>query len=643
VLTGAGAWSWFQSPRAIVTDCELIVGSSASGTTIDGAVRRGDVDVTTLRLDTGTVRTDTLAETFQVDDHDAPSLLQLPTGKIVAAYSGHAADQLVRTAIRPAHTDRWEPVDPVQLGARVTYTNQVHLAEGGGDGTIYNFTRVGRSPTTLRSDDSGRSWVEVGTLMKKYLARPYVVYDDDGATRIDLATTEGHPREYEPGTGIFHGYIEGGLLRTTIGQPVGSLSFGAAPDELTRVWSQTPTRRGWTADIVRVAGATAPVIVFTVRDEDAALPDHQRLTYHYATWNGGSWETFEIGFAGRPLFEAEAHYAGGIALDPADPSHVVLSTDVDPVTGNDLPSGRHELFDAVTTDGGVTWTFTPITQGSTEDNLRPVVPDPSTTARSLLWMRGAYRSFNDYDTEVVSIVQGGPGPDCQPPMDLSGPVPFTGDFDGDGRSDYFHYQPGSNPDTVFWGDGDRTLVSVYGTYEPIVTRSSGAGADDIIWSAPGSLSYRWSAQGHAFSSRSHTVEPGSVPLVGDFDGDGIDDTLHYRSGSAPDVIRFGSGATQSVQVRGEYQPVVGDFDGNGFSDVLWYAPGGRPDYYWLFAPGGSIRSERTSIFGTYRVAVGDTDANGTDEVLWLRAGGLGYLWVHDQPAGPPAHRSIPQN
>ena len=642
VLTRSGGWSWFESPRATLTDCELIAGSTASGTTVDGPVREGDADVTTLDLSTNTVRTDTLAESLQVDDHDSPTILALPNGKVIASYTRHRADGLVRAAVRPAHTSAWEPLEPQRIATPVTYTNLVHLADEGPLGTLYNFTRVGLYPTTLRSGDLGTSWEQVGTLLKKYEARPYVVYDDDGSTRIDLATTEGHPREYASGTGIFHGYIEGGLLRTTTGYPVGNLSFGAAPDELTRVWLQTTTQRGWTADIVRVDGAPAPVIAFTVRDEAEGVPDHQRLSYHYATWDGARWTTSLIGFAGSQLFGFEAHYTGGIALDPADPTHAVLSTDVDPVSGEALPSGHHELFDAVTPDGGTTWQFTPITPGSVVDNLRPVIPDPTASTRALLWMRGEYRSFVDYDTEIVSIVAGGPGPGCLPPMDIKGPVPFSGDFDGDGLPDYVHYQPGGDPDTVFWGDGDRTVMAVNGTYEPIVIRPGGAASDDIIWSAPSSRSYRWQAQGHTFVSTPYTTESGSVPLVGDFDADGLDDVFHYRAGPGADVIRFGRGGLRSVSVRGSYRPFVGDFDGNGVSDVFWYAPGSGADYYWLFSSDGSIRSVRTNVNGVYRVGVGDADGDGTDDVLWGLGGGRGYLWQHDRPSGPPSHTSIVQ-
>ena len=78
------------------------------------------------------------------------------------------------------------------------------------------------------------------------------------------------------------------------------------------------------------------------------------------------------------------------ALDPNRLNTVFASCNVDPATGAPLVSHadglRHyEIFQGETQDGGLTWTWQPITQDSDCDNIRPVVPIWPSERRVLLW------------------------------------------------------------------------------------------------------------------------------------------------------------------------------------------------------------------------------------------------------------------
>ena len=88
---------------------------------------------------------------------------------------------------------------------------------------------------------------------------------------------------------------------------------------------------------------------------------------------------------------------------------MVVSTDVHPETGVPLISAadgqqHHELFEGITTDGGATWHWTTITADSTVDNLRPIIPVWDSDQRVLLWLRGVYTKYTDYDLDVVAII-----------------------------------------------------------------------------------------------------------------------------------------------------------------------------------------------------------------------------------------------
>ena len=576
-LTASGGWSWFEGPRAILTDCELLVGSVATGSGDDGAGRAGDIDVVTRSLVDGSSWVDTLAEGLEQDDHDSPALLELPGGRVVAGWTRHNRDRLLRGATRIPGFPWWSATPSGEhAGGTVTYRNLVHLAdEGGPSGTTYDLFR-GRSPngrlspTIRRSDDLGTTWEAVGPLLLGANTRPYLRYADDGASRIDLGVTEGHPKEVAAGTGIYHGYLEDGVLHGTAGDVLAEASNGTNvdPTGLTPVFEGDALHRAWILDVAQAPGG--PVLVWSVRDLSAGVAAEQRNTYWYGRWDGTTWQTHQLAVGGTSLWHLEEYYTGGVAIDPADPSRLVLSTDVDPTTGLALP--HHELFDAVSPDGGSSWSFTAITPGSTVENIRPLLPEPSVTARALVWMAGRYDGFEDYDTSVQAIVDGGPDGPCPEPTYVRGPHPFTGDFDGDGRTDRLHYRPGSTPDTVFWGDGDRTVVRVDGTYTPMPVRfADRPQAEAIVWSNPAGASYRWDASGHAFTSRRYFGVAGSRPVVGDFDGDGVDDLLHYRPGGQTDLLDVSAGSgyqRRTVRVDGTYQPLVGDFDGNGRDDIF---------------------------------------------------------------------------
>ena len=141
---------------------------------------------------------------------------------------------------------------------------------------------------------------------------------------------------------------------------------------------------------------------------------HSRSTvdaneYWYARFDDGVWHTHFLAHAGSALYGGEAYYTGLVALDPGDPGRVVVSTDVHPTTGVPLISAadgqqHHELFEGITTDGGATWDWTTITADSTMDNLRPIIPIWDSDQRALLWLRGVYTKYTEYDLDVVAII-----------------------------------------------------------------------------------------------------------------------------------------------------------------------------------------------------------------------------------------------
>ncbi len=70
------------------------------------------------------------------------------------------------------------------------------------------------------------------------------------------------------------------------------------------------------------------------------------------------------------------------------------------------------------------------------------------------------------------------------------PTSFTGDFNGDGKGDYFLYEPGPYAERIWYGlassnpSSNQSLTpttNVFGTYTPVVGDFNGDGRSDIIW------------------------------------------------------------------------------------------------------------------------------------------------------------------
>jgi hypothetical protein len=159
-----------------------------------------------------------------------------------------------------------------------------------------------------------------------------------------------------------------------------------------------------------------PVAAFSVQKDGAAISrsrnegpgwDHR---YHYGRWDGEQWHVHEMAYAGTGFYPQEADYTGLVAIDPGDVNTVFISADVHPQTGlpnvSDADQRRHyEIFKGETSDGGRSWQWSPITQNSEVDNLRPIIPIGGEDRRVVLWARGTLKTYTDYDLDVVGIIE----------------------------------------------------------------------------------------------------------------------------------------------------------------------------------------------------------------------------------------------
>lgn len=420
VLNDDGAWCWFQDERALVCGSTLVVGSVANGT--HDSQRRGDIEIATYDFDTGRIARSELHDQLEADDHAAPALWRRPDGHLLAVYSKHGpeAHYYCRQTEIPGDYTRWQAAATFSPSptSRITYSNLHFLAaENGGRGRLYNLFRGLDNtfkPSFAWSDDHGSSWNCGNVLIdvpSEFRHRPYVKYASDGHETIHMLYTEGHPRDFD--NSVYHVYYRGGQLFRSDGALIGPLELGLrSPDEGTCVFRGNADNVAWVSDL-HLDPVGRPYAVFSVQKNSAGLEpsdpecgqDHR---YRYAWWDGSQWHDVEIAYAGSRLYRGEDDYTGNLCLDPDRLDTVYVSANVDPEMGMPLVSmadglRHYEIYRGTTADRGLTWQWEAITRDSRVDNLRPIVPQRDGGRTALLWYRGQYRTYRDYQTEVVAL------------------------------------------------------------------------------------------------------------------------------------------------------------------------------------------------------------------------------------------------
>jgi hypothetical protein len=343
-----------------------------------------------------------------------------PDGRYLAVYSRHNRDSFTywRVSSRPHDAGDWGPertfdwsehLAAVDAGDHVTYSNLFYLSA---EKRVYNFVRaVNHDPSIMISSDQGDQWFYGGKLLteaKLGYVNGYVKYASNGVDRIDFLTTEHHPRDFN--NSIYHGYVRGGRLHRSDGTVVHDNLFdgrGQPQTELTKVFAAGSAFGGdtmthaWTI-AVALDHAGRPWGLISARSNDR--PENTNFSDHrffFVRWDGGQWKTYPLAKAGACLWPAEQDYTGLAALNPSDPNEVYISTTIDPRGRG--PLKFHEIFKGLTADGGRTWAWTPITQNSTVDNLRPLVAAWGGNT-AVLWFRGTMGRSQHYNAAIVGII-----------------------------------------------------------------------------------------------------------------------------------------------------------------------------------------------------------------------------------------------
>ncbi len=239
---------------------------------------------------------------------------------------------------------------------------------------------------------------------------------------------------------------------------------------------------------------------------------------------------------------------------------------------------------------------------------------------------------------------------------------FTGDFNGDRRTDYYHIErdprrPNNVTGATMWlssGAGfSRVSVS-----SPTLSNGdywtgdiNGDGKDDLV-----AFNGAWLSDGAKFTwSGVWTTEPytGGPWYVGDFNGDGKTDILRYEQGTSGAKILLSTGT--SFQSAGSWTDAwygdrgwyIGDFNGDGKDDLLRYLYGKSGADVFLSTGSSFVYSGSWTPAGMGESGwhLGDFNGDGKTDLARYLVGQTGAdMWlsngaafVHDGDWTPAGH------
>ncbi len=398
VITNKGAWCWFADPRA--TYYENTDGS-IKNTYIGYIDAHGAIKATQYDHIANKSSEVLIRSYFQPDDHDNPTFLALPDGRIMIFYSRHTDEPCFyyRISQKPGDITTLGEEKVLKTDANTTYPSPFILSND--PDHIYLCWRginwhptIGRLTMPDENDNVSFDWGPK-QIVQSTGARPYAKYYSNGTDKIYLTYTTGHPDNENPNW-VYFNYIEinadatKNKLTDVKGKQLSLINNG--PHQVNKKDEYATSNpdavvnkenyRNWVWQVSKESNGNPVIAMVRI---DNAKDNHD---YYHVRWNGSSWEQVHLAYGGGHFHQTpglEKCYSGGMAIDDENPNIMYCSVPVDGENGK-----VYEIVKYTVTDGVVA--SEQITKNSRLNNIRPYIITNTAADNELrlIWMHGEY-------------------------------------------------------------------------------------------------------------------------------------------------------------------------------------------------------------------------------------------------------------
>ncbi|MBR5535043.1 MAG: BNR-4 repeat-containing protein [Clostridia bacterium] len=411
-----GAWCWFADPRAVVLKNEegTIDVTVIGYIDVHGNIKATQINNLTNKVDEVLIRTN-----IQPDDHNNPTFIMVPDGRIITFYSRHTDEACFwyRVSEKPGDITTFGEEKCLETANNTTYPSPFWLSDD--PEHIYLCWRgIEWHPTIAKlslPDEDGNMEFTYGPyqMVRSSVGsnvRPYAKYASNGKDKIYMSYTATHPDNYNPNW-LFFNYvdIDTMTLQNVKGTTMKTISEGplaiSHSSSLTNIVDNTGNVRNWLWQVA-VAEDGYPVIA-NVRI-DSSKNNH---TYYYVKWNGSEWVKTFLTDAGGKFHPSNTEYcySGGMTIDTDNPNVFYVSKPVAGVFGNIFEIVKYTM----SADGTSVLSSEQITENSLKNNVRPwIIPGSEGDDLRLMWMNGDYDFWmvnsvypNGYPTRIMGEVE----------------------------------------------------------------------------------------------------------------------------------------------------------------------------------------------------------------------------------------------
>ena len=406
-IASEGAWCWFADPRAMhYTGHDGTVDAAYVGyIDVHGNVKASMMD--------GQRQEDVLIRScFQPDDHDNPTFLALPDGRIMTFYTRHTDESCFyyRISGRPGDLTRLGEEKKITVANNTTYPSPFILSDDP-DHIYLCWRGIGWHPTIARlsmpdKDDNVKIDYGPYQMVQSTGARPYAKYQSNGKDKIYVAYTTGHPDNEYPNW-LYFNVININAQKAADGKVSvnpqlcdlkGKVLSTIAKGKF-NVNKSDSYKSAYAATLIDAPSAYRDWVwqITLDKDDNPAVAmvrisnDKSSHEYYYARWNGQKWALTDLANGGGRFHSSNTEYcySGGMAIDPDTVGHVYLSI---PTPNENTGQKVYEIWKYTVGDDGRVTDKTQVTRNSEKNNVRPfILPGSAGKKLRLCWMNGDYQ------------------------------------------------------------------------------------------------------------------------------------------------------------------------------------------------------------------------------------------------------------